>query len=214
MKTKTRPGLQRILLKLLTYNTNYYIDLVAELEKALARRPRKLHLDMIGDGEIPADMALLIRSILVQRSPRTRLVTNARSSLLNGAVLVWLLGDQRTLREDARVFFRRVDVPEEPDEDDCDSPAEPAYADSYSDEDPEVADYAEVLKRINEFLPVQECAGRAIGVSALRQFCIVDNEKLDQWLATAFGVAREASGNQTKDARSKGAAPKQSRISR
>ena len=35
---------------------------------------------LLGEGEIPADWALLIRSILGQRSPKTQIITNARSS--------------------------------------------------------------------------------------------------------------------------------------
>ena len=51
----------------------------AKLEKALAKRPRRFQIDLVGNGEIPADWALLIRSILIQRAPQTQLITNARS---------------------------------------------------------------------------------------------------------------------------------------
>ncbi|MEI9865870.1 MAG: hypothetical protein WDN00_15220 [Limisphaerales bacterium] len=47
----------------------------------------------------------MIRSVLGQRSPKTQVITNARSSLQNGSVLVWLLGDRRLIRDDARLFF-------------------------------------------------------------------------------------------------------------
>src|SRR5208337_263686 len=110
MRTKSQKGLHRFQLKILGYGNSYYIERIAKLESALARRPRRLQLDMIGEGEIPADMALLIRSILMQRSSKTRLVTNAQSSLQGGSVLVWLSGDNRIIRNDARVFFRRADV--------------------------------------------------------------------------------------------------------
>ena len=92
---KTRSRLCRFQLKLLSYGNSYYIDRIAQLESALRRKPKALQLEMIGDGEIPADTALLIRSILMGRSPKTRLITNARSSLQNGSVLVWLMGDVR-----------------------------------------------------------------------------------------------------------------------
>ena len=81
---KTRSRLCRFQLKLLSYGNSYYIDRIAQLESALRRKPRALQLEMIGDGEIPADTALLIRSILMGRSPKTRLITSARSSLQNG----------------------------------------------------------------------------------------------------------------------------------
>src|ERR1700744_2676702 len=118
MKIKSPKGLRRFQLKILGYGNSYYIEKVAELEKALAKNPRHFQIDMIGGGEIPADMALLIRSVLNQHATKTQLITNARSSLQNGSVLVWLSGESRIIRNDARIFFRRAELSddEEPDE--------------------------------------------------------------------------------------------------
>lgn len=174
----------------LLYNGNaYYIQRVAELEDALADVPKQLHLELIGDGEIDLDLALLFRDVLRQRSPETRLVTRARSSLRNGSVLVWLLGDRRTIREDAHVFFRRANVTEQPDNEPGKVWDEDAlkYMDSYSEADPEEVDQAQVLHYINEFLPVRELAGRIVDVRTLRQFGLIENEKLDQFLASTLG---------------------------
>lgn len=192
MKTCPRRAVCRFQLKLLSYGNSYYIERICELEKALARKPRSLQIDLIGAGEVPADSALLVRSVLQNRSPKTRLITNARSSLQNGSVLVWLLGDRRLIREDARVFFRRATLSDAADaksEDDWKD--EPEFCDSYSEIDPEEGDHARVLECINEFLPVKELAGRLIEMPVLRQFGLVENEKVDQFLATAFGTKRE-----------------------
>ena len=116
MKTTYRQGPRPFLLKLLYYESSYYIERIARLEALLARKPRVLQIDLIGPGEIPADVALLFRSVLMSRSPKTRLVTRARSSLQGGSVLVWLLGEHRIIRDDARLFFRRADLPEEDEE--------------------------------------------------------------------------------------------------
>jgi hypothetical protein len=116
MKSKTKRGVHRFPLSLLHYGNSYYIDRIAELETALAKKPRQLQIDMLGEGEIPADWALLIRSVLGQRSSKTWIITNARSSLQNGSVLVWLQGDRRIIRDDARLFFRRADVSDDKDE--------------------------------------------------------------------------------------------------
>jgi len=59
-------------------------------------------------------------------------------------------------------------------------------ADSADDADPEEAEYAQALQLINEFLPVKELAGRLIEAPLLRQFGLVENEKLDRFLADAF----------------------------
>ena len=197
MRKKSKQGLHGFQLKVLGYGNSYYIDRIADLEKALAKQPRRFRIDLVGDGEIPADWALLIRSILIQRAPRTELITNARSSLQGGSVLVWLLGDRRVIRDDARVFFRRVNMPDadEAEEDDTWKASEPKYADSYSEADPEDADYVKMLELINEFLPVKELAGKVITMPVLRQFGLVENEKLDRFLATAFGTSKKLDGS-------------------
>ena len=184
-------------MQVLGYGNSYYIDRVADLEKVLAKRPRQFQIDLVGNGEIPADWALLIRSILIQRAPQTQLITNARSSLQGGSVLVWLLGDRRIIRDDARMFFRRMDVPDadEADKEEAWKANGPNYTDSFSETDPEDADYVKVLQLINEFLPVRELAGQVINLPVLRQFGLVENEKLDRFLATALGKPQKPDGS-------------------
>ena len=194
MKTQFKRRVCKFQLRLPSYGAFYYLDRIAKLETALARKPRVLRLDMLGNGEIPADTALLIRSILMKRSPQTKLVTNARSSLQGGSVLVWLLGDERIIRDDARVFFKRNPLA---DEDPVEvyagmGDAEPKYKDSYSEIDPEDADHARVLQLINEFLPVNEFAGRVVNVNVLRDFGLVENKRADDFLATAFSKSERA----------------------
>ena len=194
MKTRSRQGRRQFQLNLLAYGNYYYIERMARLEAALNKKPRSLQINMVGVGEIPADTALLIRSVLMNRSPKTRIITNARNSLQGGSVLVWLLGDKRIIRDDARVFFRRANLSE----DEADKPKEIwkseelKYCDSFSEIEPEEADYARVLQLINEFLPVKELAGRLIEVPVLRQFGLVENEQVDSFLATAFGKSERA----------------------
>ena len=194
MKTKTKKNMRRFSLKIFAYGNCYYIERIAQLERALAKKPRALQLDMIGVGEIPADTALLVRSILLSRSPDTQIITNARSSLQGGSVLVWLLGDRRLIRDDARLFFRHTTLTETGDLVAADvwKESESKSWDSSSDIEPEEGDYAKVLQAINEFLPVKELAGRLIHVPVLRQFGLVENEKVDGFLATAFGKSEPA----------------------
>jgi len=137
------------------------------LEAALFQETGLLQIDLIGVGEIPADSALLIRSVLLARSPRTRIITNARSSLPRRSVLVWLLGDSRIIRDDARVYFRRTDLSdlEEAEPNESLERWESKFRDSYSELDPEEGDYARVLQLINEF-PAGEGAVRPAHWSA------------------------------------------------
>ncbi|HWC59841.1 MAG TPA: hypothetical protein VHC44_09115 [Verrucomicrobiae bacterium] len=189
MKTKTRKRVSRFQLGISPYGNFYYIERIRKLEALLARKPRSVQIDLIGIGEIPADSALLIRSVLLNRSPKTRIITNARSSLQGAAVLVWLMGDRRLIRSDARLFFKRSTFSEngEPELNGVWKESEAKSWDSSDDIDPEEGDYAKVLQAINEFLPVKELAGRMIHVPVLRQFGLVENEKVDGFLANAFG---------------------------
>ncbi len=194
MKTKNTKHICEFRLKITSYADAYYTKKALKLEAALKQKPKIIRIEMIGEGEIPADTALLLRSILIARSPETRLVTDARSSLSGASVLLWLLGEQRSIREDARVFFRRNPLA---DEDPVEvfaglGDAAPKYKDSYSSIDPDDADYARVLEHINEFLPVDEFAGRIISVGVLREFGLVENERVDCFLTTALGKTHEA----------------------
>src|SRR6266536_2419007 len=191
MKTRSRQGLRRFQVEVWSYGN--YVERIADLERALAKKPRVLRVEIVGTGEIPADVALRFRSVLMERSPKTRIVTNARSSLQGGSVLLWLLGDSRAIRDDARIYFRRTSLSEEDEvqENGVWKDDEPRYRDSYSGIDPEEGDYARVLQIINEFLPVKEMAGRLIGVPVLRQFGLIENEKVDSFLAAAFSKSPE-----------------------
>ena len=180
MKTRSTRSLRRLQLKI-TYFASY-TDQVYEMEKALARKPEKLQIDIIGSGELSPDLALLIRSVLLKRSPQTHLITHARSSLQGGAVLVWLMGDTRLIREDAKLYFRRPSKQEE-DEDEEDWKGDESKD---CDVDLEEVDYAQVLQHIDNFLPVKELCGRPLDVQVLRQFGLVDNEKTDSFLNSVF----------------------------
>src|SRR5215471_9065663 len=103
-RTKTTKRHSKLLLKLRSWGG--CIDEAYQLESLLAKKPARLQIEFVGCGEIPADSALLMRSIILKRSPTTRIVTNARSSLQGATLLIWLLGDTRKIREDARLHFR------------------------------------------------------------------------------------------------------------
>lgn len=189
MKKRSRQGLRRFRVEVQSWGN--YVERIAELERVLAKIPRTLQIEIVGAGEIPADVALRFRAALMKRSPRTRIVTKAYSSLQGGSVLLWLLGESRTIRDDAKLYFRRTTLSADDEVPEHGGPDEPAYRDSYSETDPDEGDYARVLEVINEFLPVKEMAGRLIGVPVLRQFGLIENEKVDNFLATVFSKSPE-----------------------
>jgi len=197
MKRKSKRAPHKLQL-MISWSDSYYVKWIANLEKLLRKKPRTVRIEIIGNGEISADAALLIREALLKRSPRTQIIMNARSTLQNGSVMIWLLGDTRTIRDDAKVFFRRADLPDDAEVDpNADWRQEAKYHDSYSDIDPDEGDHARVLQVIDEFLPVKEFAGRLIGVAVLKQFGLVENERVDGFLASAFGKTSNAKQDAT-----------------
>ena|SRR5579872_4453944 len=192
MTKKSRQGLRRFRVEVRSWGN--YVEQIAELKRVLAKKPRTLQIEIVGTGEIPADSALRFRTALMERSPRTRIVTNAHSTLQGGSVLLWLLGDTRMIRDDARLYFRDTtwSKDDEVQVNGAWKDQEPVYRDSYSTVDPEEGDYAKVLEIINEYLPVKEMVGRLISVPVLRQFGLIENEKVDSFLATVFSKCPEA----------------------
>ncbi len=182
-KNKTVKPQAKVVIKLRPWGG--FIDETYRLESALARKPKLVHIEFAGTGEIPADSALLMRSIILKRSASTRIVTSARSSLQGASALIWLLGDTRHIREDARLYF----APAGPFVA-SDAPAVWRDRNCYGDNDEiEKDDYIQVLHAINEFLPVKELAGRPVEIAVLKQFGLVDNAKADEFLAAAFQKA-------------------------
>ncbi len=184
MKIKRTKRHAKLMLRLRSYGS--YIDEACQLETILARKPTRLHIDLIGSGEIPPDTALLMRSMLLGRSSRTHITTSARSSLQGAVVLIWLMGDTRLIREDARLRFRSAGPF-------ADGDAAVVWKDRgfFDDDDSEEEDYIRVLQAINEFLPVKELADRPIELPELKQFGLVHNEKVDHFLAAAFRKATQ-----------------------
>jgi len=138
---------------------------------------------------------LRFRAVLLERSAKTRIVAHARSSLQGGSVLLWLMGESRTIRDDAFICFRRTTLSDDDvlTENGPWNNDEHAYRDSYSRIDPDEGDYARVLKLINEFLPVEEMTGRLVGAPVLKQFGLIENNKVDSFLAAVFSKTSERS---------------------
>ena len=203
MNVRSWQDRHRVQIRIMGRNDDWYIDRIQDLGQILLREPEEVELELIGTGEIPADTVLVIRSVLMQRSPKTRIVTNARSSLQHAAVLVWLLGDERLIRDDAKLFFREADLPDEAPEPKKSSwKDKKTFLDWLSDIDPEEGDYARVLQLIDDYLPVSELTGRFIDVEMLRQFGLIESGKVDNFLAAVFAPNSEPKQVSTSDVES------------
>jgi hypothetical protein len=199
MKTRDSNGEAKFVLRMRPAPAAY-LDAVYDLENLLATGRRRVTVELIGTDEMPPDIALTFCDLLRRRQPGTELVTHARSSLLGSSILLWLLGDRRTIREDAVLFF------------DPAASCKPVQdGDQWDEATREQADvifedvfgrdlklqrevYAKVVQIIDQYLPVRDLAGKFIDVVILRQFGLLEDSPLDQELAAAFEKTPEPTG--------------------
>jgi hypothetical protein len=155
--------------------------LLGILEEALASAPQDLTIELIGPGILLHDNALMLFEELRNRHSHTRLHIRARTCLIDGAVLLWLAGDTRSMRSDGWIQVSAMQV----------APASSGGGiDDVSilieDEEPANTDLRSIHRHINEWLPVQEIAGLRLFEAELREFGMLDDAESSKQLAALF----------------------------
>lgn len=155
--------------------------LLGILEEALASAPQDLTIELIGPGILLHDNALMLFEELRNRPSHTRLHMRARTCLIDGAVLLWLAGDTRSMRSDGWIQVSAIPV----------APASSGGGiDDVSilieDEEPANTDLRSIHRHINEWLPVQEIAGLRLFEAELREFGMLDDAEASKQLAALF----------------------------
>ena len=155
--------------------------LLGIIEEALASAPRDLTIELIGPGILLHDNALMLFEELRNRPSHTRLHIRARTCLIDGAVLLWLAGDTRSMRSDGWIQVSAMPV----------APASSGGGiDNVSilieDEEPANTDLRSIQGHIDEWLPVQEIAGLRLFEAELREFGILDDAETCKQLAALF----------------------------
>jgi hypothetical protein len=168
-----------------------YMETIRELETALAETPRRLILEFVGTQALCPDMALILHELMVDRPPQTEIVTHARSGLVNASVLPWILGDKRVMRRTGWIYFNlpKVQKPDDrPEADWCDG----EWSDSedfgfFHPPNHHTADMEQVGRIINQYLPLDEIAGKRLGVEDLKQFGLLGDNPIDSVLESNPG---------------------------
>lgn len=156
------------------------------LENAMERGPSVFTLQLIGPGVMASDKALLLYDALMQRSPMTRLITYARSCLLDATVLLWLAGDERRIRETAWIQMdslqRLVDTEpwKNPEAARRRSMSKSVTVPAW------VTDYRTVSRILNEYLPLEEVADRPIYREELEELGLLTSPEEEEHLAKCF----------------------------
>lgn len=165
---------------------------IDELERSFARKPRVVTVDLIGPGVLLPDTALVLHEVILARPPETRFLTRARSGLINASVLPWLLGDRRELRSTGWIYLR---IPKA-----LQKKLNPAWATDkegppWCDDGPfsffledshYMADWEQVLRLIEPYLPLDDIAGKRLTASDLRELGILDGNRIDRLLEASM----------------------------
>jgi hypothetical protein len=168
--------------------------LLAILEGALANTPQDLTIELIGPGILLHDNALMLFEELQNRSSQTRLHIRARTCLIDGAVLLWLAGDSRSMRPDGWIQISALPVAPQSSGGEFDDGSILT-----EEEEPAHTDLRSIHKHINEWLPVQEIAGLRLFEADLREFGVLYDAETSKQLAALFHaeITNSASAEQS-----------------
>ena len=152
--------------ELLAFNDN--------LIEVLAREPAMLTMRFVGVHQMCPDSALLIVETMKGKSPKTKIVTEAWSSLIEGSALIWLSGDSRRIRSTAWLFFRNSQLVKNRE------PQLPWEMEGMFCPGPSFhlreRDYQTVLRLINRYLPVKDLADTPVTPHILSEYCLLEGQ--------------------------------------
>jgi hypothetical protein len=155
--------------------------LLAILEGALANTPQDLTIELIGPGILLHDNALMLFEELQNRSSQTRLHIRARTCLIDGAVLLWLAGDSRSMRPDGWIQISALPIAPQSSGGEFDDGSI-----LIEEEEPAHTDLRSIHRYINEWLPVQEIVGLRLFEKDLREFGVLEDTETSNQLAALF----------------------------
>jgi hypothetical protein len=142
-------------------DSDVLLSRIGELESLLATPADEYRISILGPEGIMPDTALAMFYLIKQRPHPGRVVIQSLGSLLNSDVLVWLAGDERTLRPGAWIRFEPLPymAPNRP------RRRQPAA----------FRDYAYVLQLVGQYLP-GEFAERAIYSGEIAEWDLIDQQ--------------------------------------
>lgn len=155
--------------------------LLGLLESAFSQAQENLTIELVGPGFLLHDNALMLFEEMRNRPSHIKLHVRARTCLVDGAILLWLTGDTRSMRNDGWIQLSAM-------------PSRPALREDgknerailIEDEEPALTDLRTVFSHIDEWLPVHEIAGLRLFEADLREFGLLDDATSAAQLAAYF----------------------------
>lgn len=159
--------------------------LLQKVREAFQGNPREVTFELLGPGQLLHDTALMLFDELKHRPNGIHLRMHSRTSLFDGAILVWLCGDTRTIRRDA--WIQLSHIPETPGMGGAlDGREDYTSTITVTDEAPSETDLRTIMDHLEEWLPVAELAGHRLFAQDLRDLGLLDGELEIQTLAGLF----------------------------
>ena len=82
--------------------------LLNSLQSAFEDEPDEITIELIGPGVLYHDTALMLHEEMKSHAGATRVHVRARTCLIDGAVLLWLAADTRSMRDDTWIQVNEV----------------------------------------------------------------------------------------------------------
>ena len=156
---------------------------MANLKSRRKTAEKSLRIELLGPGMMLHDTALMLFHELRSRPSSFRLHIHSHTCLLDGAVLLWLAGDTRSIRPDAWIQIGAVDefFPTPPE-----SSTEYPTAIAVLEESPAETDLRTIHRHLDEHLPVAEIAGLRLFEPDLRDLHLLSDPGAKDPLAAYF----------------------------
>lgn len=139
-----------------------FFSSIGELEAMLETPADEYRISLLGPEGIMPDTALAIFHLITGRPHPGRVIIKSLGSLLNSDVLVWLAGDERSLRSDAWIRFEPPFRPKGRGGRLWPRRADPSYE--------------RVLEFIGHYLP-REFVGRTLWAGELAEWALIEQKR-------------------------------------
>ena len=167
--------------------------LLSSLYGALRDGGDKITIELLGPGMMLHDTALMIFEVLRRRPPHLQIHAHSHTCLSDGAVLVWLAANTRSIRGDAWIELSKI--PETPNARRCRLHSTYSSGLSAEDETPADTDLRTVMRHLDEWLPVTEIEGLRLFESDLKELGVIEDNESDQNLAALFAGSGQSLRN-------------------
>lgn len=154
--------------------------LMSQLQMAIRRARKELRLELLGPGLLLPDTALVLFDILRSRPASLSVHVHTWTCLCDGAVLLWLGGDTRSMRSDTWIQIPHTleDAVE--------------FINVMLDESPSDTDLRVVMRHMGEWLPMEEVSGRRLFRAELEELGLLENKEVDERLRLVFATNKNS----------------------